>query len=69
MHHSDRSPNRQPCHLHGPPEENALTRVPAGHPHPREQALIRRLLDLRITRQEGDPVPLSEYVHPPRHKM
>ncbi|ASS76679.1 hypothetical protein CIG75_18020 [Tumebacillus algifaecis] len=40
--------------------ENALTRVPLGHMRERERALIRKMIDLRVTRQERGPVPLHE---------
>ncbi|TCP56030.1 hypothetical protein EV586_103690 [Tumebacillus sp. BK434] len=40
--------------------QNALTRVPAGHLRERERALIRKLIELRVTRQERGPVPLYE---------
>lgn len=40
--------------------KNALTRVPAGHMRERERALIIKLIDLRVTRQERVPVPLHE---------
>jgi hypothetical protein len=40
--------------------ENALTRVPAGHMRERERALIRKMIDLLVTRQEGGRVPLHE---------